>query len=377
MGEIYKLHSRFAARPFERSDAGPAETPARGVLRLAVHDTFAPLSREWEHLARASRNLFATPEWSRLWWDSFGRSARLRLVAARASDDTLLGIVPLSIGRIGPLRVARFLGNGMGDLMGPVHAPGGDGPSLLDAALREIAGEWDLFLGERLPGEGGWSGAPETTELRRESNPVLRLSRWPDWDGYLRAMSRRLRQDLRHDERLLSERHRVRFRLTRDPARLPEDLDTVFALHRARWSEGRSSFAPREAFHRRFAQVALERGWLRLWILEADDRPVAARYDFEFAGAYHAYNGGRDPGWSKAGVGLVLRAHTMRDAMARGIEEYRFLRGGEPYKKRFLTEDEGLVTVARGRTWLGRCATRVGVLLKDSHRLRQALRSIA
>jgi CelD/BcsL family acetyltransferase involved in cellulose biosynthesis len=342
-----------------------------------VDEAFDPLLREWEPLAASSRNLFATAEWVKLWWDSFGGSARLRLVGARSPDGALVGVVPLSIARIGPLRVARFLGSGMGDLLGPVHAPGRDGPSLLEAALREIVGEWDIFLGERLPGGGAWSGAMETSELRRESNPVLRLSRWPDWDGYLRALSRRLRQDLRHDERQLSEHHRIRFRLTTDPARLSGDLDTVFALHRARWGEDRSSFVPREAFYRRFAEVALERGWLRLWILEADDHPVAARYDFELAGVYHAYNGGRDPSWSKAGVGLVLRAHTMREAMARGVEEYRFLRGGEPYKKRFLTEDAGLVTIAQGRTWLGRCAARVGALVKDSSRLRRLAHQLA
>jgi CelD/BcsL family acetyltransferase involved in cellulose biosynthesis len=349
------------------------------ALRLEAHDTFEPLVDEWGALAAASRNVFATPEWTRLWWDCFGGSARLQLVAARRSEGSLAVIVPLQIARLGPLRIARFIGHGTGDLLGPIHGdgqvPGSAGedgvPAILQRALREVVTEWDIFLGERLPGSAARWSAPGAAELRRESNPMLPLARWPSWDDYMASLSRKLRQDLRHDERSLAERHRFRFRLTREPARLSEDLDVVFSLHRARWRGRRSSFAPREAFHRRFASLALERGWLRLWILEIDDHPAAARYDFEFAGAYHAYNGGRDPAWSRAGVGWVLRAHTMREALANGAAEYRFLRGGEPYKKRFLTEDAGLVTIAQGRTWLGRCATTAGALLMDHPRLRR------
>lgn len=344
---------------------------ATAGLLLESHDSFDPLLREWDALARATRNVFATTEWAKLWWECYGGSARLRLLAARSAEGELVGIVPLVITRLGPVRVARFLGHGMGDLLGPIHAPdsGITAPALLTRALREIAPEWDLFLGERLPGGDAWSEAG-TAELRREPNMVLRLSRWPTWDAYVLALSRKLRQEIRHDEKFLAERHGLRYRMTRDHSSLPADLDTVFALHRARW-QGKSSFVPGESFYRRFAALALERGWLRLWILEADDKAVAARYDFEYAGAYHAYNAGRDPAWNKAGVGLVLRAHTMREALSGGAAEYRFLRGGEAYKKRFLTEDAGLVTIARGRTWLGRRVAQAGALLKDRPRLRR------
>ena len=342
------------------------------TLRFETHDSLPPLSAEWDALALASRSVFATSEWASVWWECCGGSGTLRVVEARASDGTLAGIVPLVLSRIGPLRVVRFLGHGVGDLLGPIHGPDGciAGPVLLDRALREISGEWDVFLGERLQRGPSWA-QPGMSELKVESNMVLPLSRWPSWDEYVAALSRKMRQQLRHDEKALHERHRATFRMTRDPARLDADLDLVFALHRARWSGSKSSFVPGETFYRKFAALALERGWLRLWILEVDGMPVAARYDFEFAGVYHAYNAGRDPAWNKAGVGLVLRAHTMREALQGGAEEYRFLRGEEPYKKRFLTEDTGLVTIAKAGTWLGRLVTHVGTLVKDRPQLRK------
>jgi CelD/BcsL family acetyltransferase involved in cellulose biosynthesis len=276
-----------------------------------------------------------------------------------------VAIVPLVIRRRGPLRVARFAGHGIGDMLGPIHSPNGIGPTLLERVLVEAVTDWDVFIGERLPGDSVWTPALGAAELTRDANPVLHLGRWPSWPDYIASLSSKLRYEMRHDEPALARRHSIRFRLTRDEGSLSSDLDAFFSLHEARWS-ARSSFAPMEAFHRRFAAIALRRGWLRLWILEVDDRPVAARYDFQFARVYSAFNGGRHPDWNKAGVGLVLRAHTMREALADGAEEYRFLRGGEAYKKRFLTEDAGLVTIAGARTWLGRCAQGAGALLREN-----------
>jgi CelD/BcsL family acetyltransferase involved in cellulose biosynthesis len=141
--------------------------------------------------------------------------------------------------------------------------------------------------------------------------------------------------------------HEPRFRLADDPARLEADLDTLFALHEARWGVGSTDFAGRDrAFQRAFARRAFERGWLRLRFLEADGAPVAADYALRFAGREAGYQGGRDPAWTSSGVGFVILAHAMREALADGVREYRLLRGGQEFKYRFASEDPAVETVA-------------------------------
>jgi CelD/BcsL family acetyltransferase involved in cellulose biosynthesis len=49
-------------------------------------------------------------------------------------------------------------------------------------------------------------------------------------------------------------------------------------------------------------------------------------------------------------------AHTIREAMAAGAREYRFLRGGEAYKYRFTDSDHGVETLLIGRGLAGRAA---------------------
>ncbi len=161
------------------------------------------------------------------------------------------------------------------------------------------------------------------------------------------------------------------YRLSEDPDLLGSDLDTLFALHSARWPEG-TAFREQEQFHREFAACALESGWLRLWFLELDARPVAAWYGFRFGGIEFHFQSGRDPGTGES-VGSVLLAHTVREALKDGVTEYRFLRGGEAYKQRFATEDPGLETIGVAGSRLGRGALVAGRLAASVGPLRSAL----
>jgi CelD/BcsL family acetyltransferase involved in cellulose biosynthesis len=105
----------------------------------------------------------------------------------------------------------------------------------------------------------------------------------------------------------------------------------------------------REEFHRDFLTQALARDRVRLRFLEVDGRPVAALYNLRLNGAESNYQAGRDPGLAALSVGTLLHMHAMRDALAEGASEYRFLRGAESYKLDFANADPGLVAVALTR----------------------------
>ena len=99
------------------------------------------------------------------------------------------------------------------------------------------------------------------------------------------------------------------------------------------------------AFHRDFAAAALERGWLRLWLVEVEGRAVAAWYGWRLGPVYSYYQAGFDPDWGDASVGLVLLAHTVRAAIEEGAGEYDLLLGDEPYKARFADSEREVETL--------------------------------
>ncbi len=315
------------------------------------------LREDWSSLGERTRNLFATWEWNSVWWEHLGRDRRLLIAACRDEDGALVGLLPVYLAvAAGPVRVIRLLGHGQGDRLGPICIPA-DRPRVsaaLRIALRSAPWANTLVLAEQLPAEESWGQLLDARTLTREGSPVLDLTT-RNWDEFLAGRSARLREKVRHHERRLAREHELRYRLIDDPEELPGALDTLFALHGARWGrEATPAYTRAQSFHRAFAARAHERGWLRLWLLEVNGRAVAAWHGFRFGDADWYYQSGRDPAWERYSVGAVLLAHTIRDSVESGIPRYLFLRGDEPYKLRFATADPGLETVALGTGVLGR-----------------------
>ena len=314
---------------------------------------------EWSALAEASGNVFATWEFSDIWWRAFGADRPLLVTACRRDDGSLATIVPLYEASRRPVRVLRFLGHGSAALTGPISAAGDPNIAAagLRATLRARLWPWDVLFADGLPAREVWRARVGGRRWGHpEADPVLRID-GAGWEQYLATLSSNLRQQVRRRERKLLAAHDVQIRLVHDPARLAEDFETFLRLHDARWEGSSTSFAgERGDFHREFAAVAFERGWLRLWIMEVDDAPVAAWYGFRFGGADWFRQAGRDPAWDRHNVGFVLLVRTIREAFEDEMREYRFLRGDDAYKFRFANDDPGAETIVLGRGLSGRGA---------------------
>ena len=357
------VHQELTPEHLDRVAVAARKPRARRLAGLSVESvTFDAVRDEWAEVATRTTNVFGTWEWAEAWWRHFGGGRPLHLIACR-SGRRLAALLPLYEFSRRPFRVLRFIGHGPADQLGPVcHV--GDRPATA-RALRSVLADLrpNLLIAEHLPGDEGWEGMLGGRTVSTEHNPVLRF-RGLSWDETLAARSANLRQQVRRQERKLIREHGMRLRLCTDPGELESAMDTLFALHRARWRDGASAFTgAHAAFHRDFAATALERGWLRLWFLEADGRTVAAWQGFRFGGAESYYQAGRDPGWRGPSVGLVLLAHTIRSALEDGMREYRFLRGGEAFKFRFADCDPGLASVAVARDPLARAGLVLGPTL--------------
>ena len=325
------------------------------------------MPHEWTALAERSGNLFGSWEWLSTWWRHFGRG-RLVLRELRAGDGQLVALLPLYVSGRQPLRVLRFVGHGTSDQLGPV-AEASDLPAAA-AALATLLDDENpgLFLGHDLPASFGWENALGARALWRMASPVIDLGEL-DWDGFRRSRSRSFRQRLGQLERAgFAER------LVTEPDELDHAMSTTFSLHEGLWRQrgGSSSFrGGLREFHRDFARTALERGWLRLRLLEHGGRSVAALYNFRFGGAEYCYETARDPAVRQSSPLFLLHCHAVRDALDDGLDEYRFLRGDEPYKWRFAGRDPGVVTVGLSA---GRAGAALLASVRESRRLAPSVR---
>ena len=337
-------------------------TGARGILkrpagppRVELVDRLDSLREDWTRLGAASGNVFAAWEWNELWWRHYGRGRPLRVAVLQRDDDEIEAIVPLFMWSRRPLRIVRLIGHGHGDLLGPICLL--DDAETLAQALRLAlaAVPHDVFVGDWVAGDRDWAGVLGGRVIRRTGYPILRFADG-SWDDFLASQSQRFRKSVRNLRNRLERKHEVGYRYS-DAATLERDLDAFFRLHRARFREHACNFCgEHEAFQREFAAIALERGWLRLLLLEVDGEPVCSEYGFFFQNAYFSYQGGRDPAWDRESVGFLLEVESIRRALEERAAEYRFLGGEEEYKYRFPTEDPRLETVAAPASGKGRVA---------------------
>jgi CelD/BcsL family acetyltransferase involved in cellulose biosynthesis len=318
-----------------------AATAQPALERVTDVDAVLPA---WSQLARRSGNLFATPEWLLRWWRHFGQGEMQLWLAA--DGGTPRALLPLYLDGA----ELRFLGHGQGDELGPVAAPADRrwAARALGRLLARPEIAWRSFEGRDLPGEVPWTELTGAEVTERTSSPVLRLEGL-DWERFLASRGRNFRAQARARERRLAARG-GRVRLADDPARLDGDLDVLFSLHQARWGRHARELVERSgAFHRDFAAAALKRGWLRLRLLELQGRPAAALLSYRFGDEEWFYQGGRDPAFDREAPGLTLHLYAIRSALHDGLRAYRFLRGDEPYKRRFADHDAPVVTVHRQR----------------------------
>jgi CelD/BcsL family acetyltransferase involved in cellulose biosynthesis len=319
--------------------------------------SLAGLRAPWRAMAEATGNAFLTPEWYETWCDHYGQEDRPFVAAVVGADDgRLVGLLPL----VCRGREIRFAGHNVGDLFAPLAAPGAE-----DEVVRSVA---EALAGAHIARDrrprlvfdnvdrdapwldtlaDAWPGRLASTEVLTSVLPRALLS-GRSWDDFLASRTRNFRSQLGRRIRGLDRDYTVTFRLADDPARLGADMQVFFFLHDARWQSrgGSSSQGARcRDFHRAWAARALARGWLRLWFLELDGRPVAAWYGWRVGGRYSYYLAGFDPAFADRCPGLILLAHTVHEAFQEGADVYDLMLGDEPYKERFCDVKAPVATV--------------------------------
>lgn len=327
------------------------------VQVVATLEGFMALREEWTALLHKSRaaNLFLTWEWMFTWWQIFGGRFELMLLTVRRGE-ALVGIAPLLRERrwaFGvPVRVVKFLGGGVAssDHLDFVLDPESEAvavAALLDY-LKRNRDTWNLLELEEVPAQ-----SPTVATLLAEAPargysievserricPYLPLP--STWEEFVGALSRSLRGNLRYYGRKLAERGVVEFQLWKDPDGLADTMDRFKALHLKRreikGDEGSFAYLGFEAFHREFAGLALQQGWLRLAFLRVNGEAVAVAYGFQYRGVTYWYQGGFDPAWAEYSVGTLLLGEYIRAAVEEGSREFDFLRG-EGAHKSFWTD---------------------------------------
>jgi len=315
------------------------------------------LRPEWDELLdqSASPNIFLTWEWISIWWEVYRGSSELHVVTLRDGTERLVGLalfqrqVRRALGLTRPARV-RFIGDG-GDVT-PEHLDVIARPGWEEAVARHVGNTLcqDVSIGtidlRPTPAnsliqrtlQGMFEAHPGRVTAAHDSTcPILIL---PDSvERFMAAQSGNYRKKIGEYERRCSRELHARVRRSASVEDVERDMATLVSLHRKRWQGLSASFRTPQyiAFHEQLARRFLERGWLRLFLLESGTQVLAALYCFTYQGRYYFYQSGRDPHFARYRVGLVLMHCVVQEAIREGAIVFDFLRGEEAYKYRWAT----------------------------------------
>jgi CelD/BcsL family acetyltransferase involved in cellulose biosynthesis len=360
--------------------SAPSGASHAGEIHLEIVGGLDALRDEWRDLAAASGNIFSTWEWASTWWRHWGRGRPALVTACRDGGGRLVAILPLYLARRRPVGVLRFIGHGPADELGPVCAPADRRRIAAALAAGLASAQWpgDLLLADCVPEDlvhvdGAWPGG--LSVLSRHPSPVIDIA-GKTFEECLSSWSPKHRRALAGRERKLIREHGLSYRLA-TPTEVDRDMEILFELHRARWGSA-TRFLRDADFHREFARVAAREGWLHLVFLSLDGRECAGLYGLRFGGSEGFLQGGRLPDLDRESAGTVLLAKAIRAACECGLDEYRLLRGDEPYKRRFMTGDRPVVTFVAPMTPAGRVTVALGVAaVAQRRRAGHAWRGIA
>ena len=324
----------------------------------------AHLLDEWQELLKDSdaECLFLTGEWLGTWWEHFGQARTLALVTIRR-HSRLLGIAPFflhakTFGGVMPHRAMDFLATGV------------VGSDYLDVLIRrgheaEVSRGLAEYLQRQRPvvtmshlNQAAHTAQGLVAELKQagwtvqqtliETCPYISL-RGHTWESYMASLGSSHRYNFHRRLKNLHKQGTVVFELVEKEDQRREAFDMLLSLHNRRWDERGGSEAlqtPQElAFHDGFSRLALERGWLRLFVLRLDGRPLGALYGFRYGRRFYFYQSGFDPAYRQHSVGLVTMGLAIQHAIMEGAEEYDLLHGTESYKYLWTSEVRDLARI--------------------------------
>ncbi|PYV14137.1 MAG: hypothetical protein DMG21_19130 [Acidobacteria bacterium] len=365
--------------PTHQATAAPPGSSGLTAQVVASEADFRSLRDDWNALASSSKfqNVFASFDWAWGWWHHVGRDESilgqksLFIVVVR-TRDRVVGIAPLMIrkpSRQGlSVRKLEFIGSTFNDyndfLLGESQ------PAVLGALARfmiENEHFWDIVDFRSFPNSSPSPGILRETFAEfalphrlAPDDPCPYVPITTDWEGVLKTLPYDTRSTFRKKahrlQRLKDQGLRMRIiEHPQDETELVARMAEVEERKRVHGLAGNRFVRATRGFFEYLFKALGPAGCLSVAVMEQGDRLVAYRLGFRVGRKIWDYTTAFDPALGKLSPGTMLIPQLIDYAFQKGFEELDFLRGDEPYKRRFAKSAH---TTWRVMAWKREAASR-------------------
>jgi CelD/BcsL family acetyltransferase involved in cellulose biosynthesis len=184
--------------------------------------------------------------------------------------------------------------------------------------------------------------AQEKWVVSENDRPASAIPLPATWEEYLKQLSSKERGKIGLRTRKLEKKYKVRIRKCKEESEIDPLLQALFELHGKHWQlrglPGTLQSSARRQFYGELARMPLACNRLDLWVLELNEKIVAAQFGLRHGSTVFSLQEGFDPDYSADSVGYVLRSQVLKNLIADGIRRYDFLGGADESKLRWGAE---------------------------------------
>jgi len=304
---------------------------------------------EWQDVFQSNVNLspYQSFEWLSHWWHYLG-TGTLYILRVADADGRVIGFAPLHMRRkyYGvPVKHLAFIGVKRTDYLDFLVRPGQEDAffQALFTFLKERQQEFRFIELRDFP-DSSTNFAALTRHAGRifpvyqtESSRIcVSIPLTADWQSYLGTLGKRTRKDVGYDRRYLAKRHEIRMAHFRNGQEFDKGYADLVEVYKKRWDaeKGATRYSEDDASHfeAAAAKSLSKRGDYRLWMLYADEAPVAALAGYEHNNKLFADVYAHVPAFHKLSVGNVVLGHAIEACIDNGLTEFDLSRGEERYK---------------------------------------------
>lgn len=156
-----------------------------------------------------------------------------------------------------------------------------------------------------------------------------------NWQDYKAHRSRKLKHKLNRLGHLFT-RHGSYEIMKHTQSEIENAMGEVLSVSRKTWKypqgTAMASNPQDSAFYQHLAREASHRGWLNLWVLKLNGKPIAYVFNLVYKNRIFALDIGYDTSYAKYSPGLFLIAHVIKDCFENGLSEYDWLGSDLPFK---------------------------------------------
>lgn len=324
------------------------------VSEITNLSEFERLKDIWNKVLQKSADpdVFSTWEWIWCWWTHYGKDRKLRILVAEENGE-ISGIAPLMLSKYSFFHLCKiskieFIGSSTSDYNSFILVK--NEKKCLNLFLSKLmkVSDWNLMELRDIRENTVFSNTLTDTcvnifpRMKIAVGTVCPYIKLPQSVELFNAsFSRNMRRNLRKRMNKLRKAYDVKIVTHRDFNSVEEAMEVFFSLHQKRWSSkgepGAFASETFRDFHLDLAKTFDSKGWLALYFLMANDKPISTVYSFDYNNKKYGYLTGFDPEFSRYSSGNLLKNYVAKECIKNGFREYDLMRDFEQYKADWAT----------------------------------------